>query len=85
MANGILLTVTFSQNLSAVAAVFATADFGPTSPFTLAAFEGNTLVGSVSANGFVPAGFTFPEGEIAFGGSTKWCSRPPPPISPSTK
>jgi hypothetical protein len=49
--------------------VFATADFGPASPFTLTAFLGNTQVGSVTQTGFVPAGFTFPEGEIAFGGS----------------
>lgn len=68
LANDIPLTVTFSQELSAITAVFATADFGPPSPFTLTAFEGNTLVGSVSATGIVPAGFTFPEGEIAFAG-----------------
>lgn len=70
MANDIPLTVSFSQGLSAISAVFATADFGPPSPFTLTAFEGNTLVGSVSATGIVPAGFTFPEGEIAFAGPT---------------
>lgn len=68
MANDIPLTVSFSQNLAAISAVFATADFGPPSPFTLTAFEGNTMVGTVSATGIVPAGFTFPEGEIAFAG-----------------
>lgn len=66
--NGIPLTITFSSELTAIAAVFATADFGTASPFTLTAFRGNTQVGTVTQTGFFPAGFTFPEGEIAFSG-----------------
>ena len=65
-ANNIPLTITFNQELTAFTTVFATADFGAPSPFTLTAYQGNTLVGTVSATGIVPAGFTFPEGEIAF-------------------
>jgi hypothetical protein len=68
-ANNIPLTITFNQDLSALGAVFATADFGAPSPFTLTAFLGSTQVGTVSATGIVPIGFSFPEGEIAFEGS----------------
>jgi len=60
------LTVDFSANLSAIDLLFATGDFGPASPFTLTAYEGNTLVGSATSTGVVLT--TFPEGEIAFSG-----------------
>jgi len=68
-ANNIPLTITFSQNLVAIDSLFATADFGAPSPFTLTAFLGTTQVGTVSAIGSVPAGFAVPEGRIAFQGS----------------
>jgi hypothetical protein len=68
-AQGIPLEIDFSSNVSALSLVFATADFGAASPLTLTAFDGSVQVGSVSATGNVAAGFTFPEGEIAFTGS----------------
>lgn len=67
-ANGIALSIAFSNNLSAVALNFATADFGSASPLAITAYENSTEVGFVTATGSVPAGFTFPEGEIAFSG-----------------
>ncbi len=66
--SNIPLTIDFSSDLSAIDLVFATADFGTPSPFTLTAYSGGTQVGSTSATGTVPAGFTFPEGELAFVG-----------------
>lgn len=66
--NDIPLTIDFSSPLSAITLVFATADFGQPSPFTLTAYSGNAQVGTTSAAGIVPAGFIFPEGEIAFAG-----------------
>ncbi len=65
---GLSLEIDFSTNLSALSLLFSTADFGTASPFTLTAYEGATQVGSVSATGVVPIGFTFPEGEIAYSG-----------------
>jgi hypothetical protein len=65
-ANNIPLTITFNQDLVAIDTVFATADFGAPSPFTLTAFLGTHQVGTVTSSGVVPPGFTFPEGEIAF-------------------
>ena len=38
--------------------------------FFLNAFEGATFVGSASAVGVIPSGFSFPEGTISFGGAT---------------
>jgi hypothetical protein len=67
-ADNIPLTIAFNQDLTALSAVFATADFGTPSPITLTAFLGSAQVGSVTVAGTVPAGFTFPEGEIAFDG-----------------
>ena len=61
------LTVSFSGDLAAINLTFATGDFGPASPFTLTAYEGNTLVGSATATGVVLG--LFPEGEIAFSGA----------------
>jgi hypothetical protein len=68
-ANGIPLDISFSSPLAAISLVFATADFGTPSPFTLTTFNGGTQVGMTSSAGFVPPGFTFPEGEIAFEGA----------------
>ena len=65
---GLPLEIDFSTALSALSLVFATADFGPASPLTLTAYLGANQVGSVSGTGIVPAGFTFPEGELAFVG-----------------
>lgn len=69
-ANNGPLTIDFNSNLSAISLLFATADFNTPSPFTLAAYEGNTLVGSTTSAGMFLAGFLFPEGEIAFSGAT---------------
>ena len=63
------LTISFSSDQSAIALVFATADFVTPSPFTLTAYEGNTAVGSTTLPGMFLSGFLFPEGEIAFGGA----------------
>ena len=68
--NNIPLTINFSSDLGAISLLFATADFNTPSPFTLAAYEGSTLVGSGSSTGVFLAGFLFPEGEIAFSGAT---------------
>jgi hypothetical protein len=68
--NNVNLTINFSSNLSAINLLFATADFNTPSPFTLTAYEGNTLEGSNTLAGMFLPGFTFPEGEIAFSGAT---------------
>ncbi len=60
------LDVSFSQSLSAITLDFATSDFITPSPFTLTAYENSKKVGSVSSKGQFLAGFSFPEGEIAF-------------------
>jgi hypothetical protein len=67
--NNVALDITFNANLSAISLLFATADFNTASPFTLAAYEGNVLVGSNTLPGMFLPGFTFPEGEIAFSGA----------------
>jgi len=68
--NNVPLTSAFSADLSAISLLFVTADFNTPSPLTLAAYEGNTLVGTNSLPGALIAGFLFPEGEIAFSGAT---------------
>jgi hypothetical protein len=68
-ANNLDLDINFSQNLSAITLDFATADFSTPSPFTLTAYENNTLVGSDTSTGQFLSGFTFPEGEISFDGT----------------
>lgn len=68
--NNVSLTINFSSNLTAIDLLFATADFNTPSPFTLTAYEGNTLEGSNTRPGMFLPGFTFPEGEIAFSGAT---------------
>jgi MYXO-CTERM domain-containing protein len=67
--SNVALDINFSANLSAIDLLFATADFNTPSPFTLAAYEGNTPVGSNTLPGMFLPGFTFPEGEIAFSGA----------------
>ncbi len=64
------LMINFSSNLSAIGLLFATADFTTPSPFTLTAYEETTQVGSNTSTGTFPAGFQFPEGQIAFNGAT---------------
>jgi hypothetical protein len=68
-ANNLDLDINFSQNLSAITLDFVTADFSTPSPFTLTAYENNTLVGSDTSTGQFLSGFTFPEGEISFDGT----------------
>jgi hypothetical protein len=68
--NGVDLSIALSNNLSAIALNFATADFGAASPLTITAYENTTEVGSATATGTVPGGFTFPEGEVALSGKT---------------
>jgi hypothetical protein len=68
-ASFIPLVVSFSQALATVSLNFATDDGAPPfSTFTLEAFSGSTLVGTVSAVGSIPPGFDFPEGTISFDG-----------------
>lgn len=62
------LDINFNAQLTAATLVFATSDFGTPQPFELEAFENGNPVGSATATGVVPAGFIFPEGEIAFEG-----------------
>jgi hypothetical protein len=62
------LTISFSAPLSAIHLLFATGDFGPASPLILTAYHGASQVGSVSQTGTLLS--FFPEGEIAFGGTT---------------
>lgn len=66
--DNLALSVTFSQNLSAVTLDFATADFATPSPLTISAYENTRPAGSASATGSFLSGFSFPEGEIAFTG-----------------
>jgi hypothetical protein len=63
------LNIVFSNNLAAISFNFATSDFITPSPLTLTAYENSTLVGSVSATGTFPTGYSFPEGEISFSGN----------------
>jgi hypothetical protein len=64
------LDVNFSGSLSAITLDFATGDFANPSPFTIAAYENSTLVGSSTSTGQFLPGFTFPEGEITFDAGT---------------
>ena len=67
--NNLTLTVLFSTTGSSVTLDFAT-NSRTGVPFDLSAFDGSTLVGTVSATGTIPGGgFTFPEGVISFSGA----------------
>jgi hypothetical protein len=68
--DGLNLSIGFTKNLSAATLDFATADFGTPSPLTLTAYENANLVGSATASGIVPNGFTFPEGQVSFAGKS---------------
>jgi hypothetical protein len=67
--DNLALNVAFSTDLSAITLDFATSDFIVPSPLTLSAYENGNLVGSNTLAGMFLAGFTFPEGEIAFSGA----------------
>ena len=61
------LTIAFSANVSSISLDFGLNDPGS---LTLMAYEGATLVGTVSVAGVVPPGFSQPEGRISFEGAT---------------
>ena len=61
------LMISFGTNLSNISMLFATDGPGP---FVLNAFENGTFVGSATATGSIPPGFSFPEGSISLGGAT---------------
>jgi hypothetical protein len=61
------LTIAFSANVSSISLDFGLNDPGS---LTLMAYEGATLVGTVSVAGVVPPGFSQPEGLISFEGAT---------------
>jgi len=69
-ADNLDLSIAFSENLGALSLDFATADFGTPSPLTITAYENSTLVGSSSATGSFPSGFSFPEGQVSLSGKT---------------
>ena len=57
--------------LSSISMSFATNSPSGGVPFQLNAFNGSTLVGTISATGTIPpGGFTYPEGVISFSGAT---------------
>ncbi len=61
--SGVPLGIGFSKPVANVTLQFATDGSGP---FSLSAFSGNTLIGSTSTVGTLPAGHPFPEGTITF-------------------
>ncbi len=61
------LTIVFSTNVSSISLNFGLDDAGA---LTLKAYEGSTLVGTVSVTGVIPSGFDQPEGSISFDGAT---------------
>src|SRR5205814_943359 len=67
LANNIPLTISFSAPLTNLSLLFAT-NSAPGVLLVLNAFNGVTPVGTVSAGGVTPPGFTFPEGSLAFTG-----------------
>jgi hypothetical protein len=66
----LVLTIGFSAPLTDISMNFATSDVGTLSLNAYTGGSGGTLVGSNSASGTVPAGFTLPEGVISFNGGT---------------
>jgi hypothetical protein len=65
-ASNIPLMISFSRNLTDIVMSFATDGTGP---ITVTAFENGTMVGSSTAIGIIPMGFSFPEGTISFVGA----------------
>lgn len=64
------LTVSFSSQVSSASLDFAINPITPTDTFTLAAYQGSTLVGSDTETGSVPSGsFYYPEGVASFNGA----------------
>jgi hypothetical protein len=61
------LTIGFSANVNSISLNFGLDDSGA---LTLMAYEGSTLVGTVSVTGVVPSGFSVPEGLVSFNGAT---------------
>ncbi|MBS1857036.1 MAG: PEP-CTERM sorting domain-containing protein [Acidobacteria bacterium] len=61
------LTIDFSDPLSSLTLLFATATLDPVS-FQLIAYNSGTEVGTVSAVGGTPPGTVYPEGSISFSG-----------------
>jgi hypothetical protein len=61
------LTIAFSANMSSISLNFGLDGAGA---LTLMAYEGSTLVGTVSVTGVIPSGFDQPEGSISFDGAT---------------
>ena len=69
--SGLPLAIVFSSPLSSISMSFATNSPSGGVPFKLDAFNGSTLVGTISATGTIPpGGFTYPEGVISFSGAT---------------
>ena len=64
--SGSALAISFSQVVRSFTAAFATFDFDVPTALTLTALRGGSTVGTVTATGFVPGGFVFPEGTISF-------------------
>ena len=62
-ATNIPVYISFSSSVFSVSMNFATDGSGT---FFVSAFENGTLVGTVSAVGSVPLGFSFPQGTIKF-------------------
>ena len=65
--NNLGLAIQFSTPLTLISLNFATNSAAGVL-LNLSAFNGASLVGSSSASGIIPAGFTFPEGILSFAG-----------------
>jgi len=61
------LTIAFNTDVNSISLNFGLDESGA---LTLMAFEGSTLVGTMSVTGAVPSGFSLPEGIINFNGAT---------------
>ena len=65
--NNLTLTIVFSAVQTSISMNFAT-NSATGVPFNLNAFNGASAVGSASATGVIPLGFSFPEGVVSFSG-----------------
>lgn len=68
--NNIPLDIAFSQPVKSISLVFALNTGDPAVPLHLDAFLGAGLVGNASATGTIPPSASFPEGSIAFSGTS---------------